>query len=223
MLERIALVLVVLGSIAGLPACVPAYPGEPVGRYEVVGALVENECGATAVPAVDPFELLVELRREASGQAYWRRADRGVVTGTVMTRADGDRYRFRTSSAIPLPDATPPERPVTQSCVIEQRDTVEVTLRVSHQSDAAVPGNDGAAADAEVTDGGANDAGVPDSGTTDAGPGGATPLTGTHVIEFAPVAGTDCSLALATSGGPWRRLPCTVEYELAGAPTSTEF
>ncbi|MFW6051193.1 MAG: hypothetical protein ACODAU_08460 [Myxococcota bacterium] len=176
-------------AFCALSACVPEYSGEPVGTYEVTGALEENACGSQAVDARDPVMFRVEVRREGD-RAWWRRPDAPLVEGTVD--ADGV-YSFRSQARRtviePDPDAGDP------GCVVEQAETVEARLL-------------GTDADAGTPEAGMGDAAAPP-----------TMLEGTHVIDLSPVAGSDCTAALAVSGGPFRALPCNVDYTLAGSPT----
>jgi hypothetical protein len=112
-------------SIVVLAAgCIPVeYPGEPVGSFDVVGALVENACGDSAVPALDPLRFAVELRTDEDGLAFWRRPDSPLVDGTVDQ--DGN-FRFRTRVIVPAlapdPDFDYP------GCVLDQREEVEARV-----------------------------------------------------------------------------------------------
>jgi hypothetical protein len=61
------------------------------------------------------------------------------------------------------------------------------------------------------------DGGVLDAGTSDDG-GVPTVLMGTDDVTFDALRGTDCSPLLASRGGAFYALPCTVHYELVGVP-----
>jgi len=74
-------------------------------------------------------------------------------------------------------------------------------------------------ADAGVEDGGANDAGSDlDAGTE---PNLLT-LSGSQTTEIVPIAGSDCTPAVAALGGPFLSLPCRVEYVLTGTGVAIE-
>lgn len=169
-------------------ACTPEYPGETAGTFTVTGRLEENTCGSDAVPTADPLVFDVELRRE-DGQAWWRRPDAPLVDGTVDS--DGVyRFRFQQIITVLEPDAGQP------GCALEQSDQVEVSLP-------EIAGDAGTT-DAETT-------------TTDAGAPPST-LEGQQHVEMAPTAGSDCQSILATAGGPFHTLPCTIVYTLEGSP-----
>ncbi|MFW5926209.1 MAG: hypothetical protein ACOCV4_08570 [Myxococcota bacterium] len=190
-----------LGVLVG-SACTPEYPGETAGTFTVTGRLDENTCGSDAVPAADPLVFDVELRRE-DGQAWWRRPDAPLVDGTVD--ADGV-YRFRFQQVITVlePDAGQP------GCALEQSDQVEVSL-TEIARDAGTTDAETTATDAETT---TTDA---ETTTTDAGAPPST-LEGQQHVEMAPTAGSDCQSILATAGGPFHALPCTIVYTLEGSP-----
>jgi hypothetical protein len=80
----------------------------------------------------------------------------------------------------------------------------------------------GTGADAGVEDGDGEDAGVADASTDEESEADAGPeptlltLTGSQTTEIVPLAGSDCTPAVAALGGPFLSLPCRVEYVLSG-------
>jgi hypothetical protein len=198
-----AIALVLLGN----SPCEPTYPGEPVGSFDVVGRLEANSCGSTAVPALDPLTFFVEVRREG-GQAFWRRPEAPLVSGTV-TEAGG--YRFRHRSSILAIEADPAQG--NAGCRLEQVETVEVTLD-GLASSPADGGRDGGGSDGGGSDGGGSGAADASGSPGDAGP--AASLTGVNRVELAPSSGSACGALLGAQGGPFAALPCEVEYALEG-------
>lgn len=181
--RAILLAIVALG-------CAPQYPGEPVGSFEVVGRLEENACGA-AIQALDPVTFRVELREE-QGQAFWRRPDFPVVSGTAL---DGT-YRFRSQARIVVIAADPDPDFGHPGCTVTQSEVVEVILEPV-DSDAGAP---------------TADAGEPEEPSMH--------LEGTHTIDIAPDVGSSCAPATAALGGPFLALPCSVDYTLEGTPSA---
>lgn len=175
-----------------LAGCPMELPGESVGTFAVQGRLDDNQCGAEAVPARDAVEFPVEIRLD-EGHATWRRPDAPLISGEVTS--DG-AYEFEAESRLDVLEGDPAQgRP---ACVLIQREVVTVRiLGGATVTDAAAP------ADAGPAD--------PDGGTArDA------ELEGTHSVELSPVSGSDCTPVLAVAGGPFRELPCALQYELDG-------
>lgn len=170
--------------------CDPVYPGDPVGTFDVTGHLEENSCGELAVPAIDPLRFAVEIR-ERSGEAFWRRPERGVVSGTA--RGDGS-FRFRTETLVPLIAPDPDPDFGHAGCALRQTEVVDVTVAAAGRADG----------------------GVPDAGESAAG--NASVLTGANVIDLVPEPGSDCTPALVVAGGPFLALPCRVGYSFEGEP-----
>ena len=188
----------------GLSACQPEYPGESLGTYEISGQLLSNDCGAGAVPAIDSFAFAVDLRVEGNS-AYWRRPSRPVISGI----AEGQhRYRFEARAHLPLPQAVPYE--VDGTCVLEQYESIAVTLSFD------APDDTEPSADAAVDE--RPDAGSPDVELPSRIADGVAMnrLVGENEIRFTPVTGSICTAATAASGGPFQALPCGVRYRLEG-------
>src|SRR5687768_12661779 len=122
----------VLAVVLLTVGCVPEYPGEVVAAFHVVGALEENECGTTAVPAMDPITFEVELRQDR-GRGFWRRTDAPVVSGTYDEEGG---FEFRTTRQVPV-IAPEPETGV-RGCALEQREEVSgtVTFAIVSEEDA---------------------------------------------------------------------------------------
>ncbi len=103
-------------------------------------------------------------------------------------------------------------------CSVTQRDvfTFEVDVpEIETAVDAGVGDDGGVADDAGVEADGGVDAGV--DGGVDAGIDPTlTLLSGTQSTEIIPLAGSDCTPAVAAVGGPFLSLPCRVEYVLTG-------
>jgi len=198
-----------LALVLLLSACTPAYPGEGDGTFDVVGALEENTCGETALPAVDPMIFMVELRSDGTGQAFWRRPSSPVVAGTNL---DGS-YRFRFTTGIPVYAGD--EALGTPGCALIQEESVWVAIDAPAASDAG-PGD--AAADDSAVDAGENaDAG---SDASDLDAGASASFSGTDDIQLTVAPGYDCSALVGSAGGPFLALPCGVSYSLSGSPRS---
>lgn len=107
-----------LGSLACAPQDVP---GESEGSHLFQGALMDNTCGASAVPAEALIEMRVELRRDGA-LGVWRRTDAPLMIGSVET--DGD-WRFSFSSTVGVYDFDP----ITGRgpCSLEQIETIRLS------------------------------------------------------------------------------------------------
>jgi len=161
-------------------------PGEPVGTFEAVGLMVEQSCGS-AIPASDPLELDFALRAEPGGRAYWLRPGGPLFIGV---RRDAE-FTFQVSQSWMVIE--PDRFRGYVGCSVTQRDVFTfVVEEVANPTDDVLPG-----ADAGV---------VPETLT----------LTGSQSTEIVPLSGSDCTPAVAASGGPFLALPCRVEYVLTG-------
>ena len=110
-------------------SCGPqAVPGDPLGEFRVQAQLIENECGAAAVPAFETFDFSVEIR-EIDGRAWWIRPERPFIEG-VRT---GEQLSFRTQLPVPTP---------VDGCVLSQVERIEVEVADDHSPDAGTAPGD---------------------------------------------------------------------------------
>ncbi len=168
-------------------------PGEVIGEFQAVGLMVEQSCGA-AIPARDPLDLSFELRLEENGRAYYRLPTGQAFAGT----GSNGEYAFQVSQSWMVVE--PDQFRGYVGCSVTQRDIFTFILEepvVDSAADAGV--------DAEQADGGA----------TAIDPT-LVKLTGSQSTDITPLAGSDCSPAVAALGGPFLALPCRVEYVLTG-------
>ncbi len=175
-----------------LLSCTNQLPGDTVGTYRVVMTLVENTCGPKAVFTQDGKGYSVELR-EDRGRGYWHITDQRPVQGTLDAKHN---FKFTFSSLVASegPDAGP------DACRLVQDELLSGSLRSF------------AAADGGTADGG----GTADADAKNAADAPLSTLVGEHVFRISSYAGTDCSRALQTAGGPFEALPCTIRYTLSG-------
>ncbi len=168
-------------------------PGEVIGQFEAVGLMVEQSCGA-GVPAQDPLDLSFELRLEENGRAYYR-----LPTGTTFagTGSNGE-YTFQVSQSWTVIE--PDQFRGFTGCSVTQRDVFAFVVE-EPEVDPAVD----AGVDVEDVDGGAT---LIDPTLVK--------LTGSQSTDITPLTGSDCSPAVAATGGPFLALPCRVEYVLTG-------
>ena len=173
-------------------------PGESIGRFAVVGQLKENTCGVEGLPAEDPLEFSVELRRQGQ-RGIWIL---GQPPGTTGELDDTGTFRFlrqSTHEAV-APSAAEPEQP--------------------EQYWSNTPGAPAAAGcslviEEEV----AGQVAFPDAGANAAGDASSQDLAHLEAlnrITIRPQPGGDCQKAFAVAGGPFQALPCYAEYELTG-------
>ena len=110
-----------------MSACGPqALPGTSLGYFDVEAQLIENGCGATAIPAFETFGFGVEIRSEA-GRAWWIRDQRPFVEG----QATGETHlTFRTELPVPT-EVT--------GCVLSQVERIEVDVVPVATADAGTP------------------------------------------------------------------------------------
>jgi hypothetical protein len=170
-------------------------PGEAVGTFNAVGLMVEQSCGEV-IPAPDPLDLDFELRSESNGRAYWRR-----IGGSMFAGVENDgEFTFQVSESWMV--IQPDRFRSYVGCSVTQRDVF--TFKVEGLE---------VGADAGVEDAGASDGGSEVDAATE--PKLLT-LTGSQTTAIEPIAGSDCTPAVAALGGPFLSLPCRVEYVLTG-------
>lgn len=183
-----------LGALALLAACWGGddeRPGEPVGVFEASGLMVEQSCGA-AIPAPDPLELDFELRTEEGGRAYWQSPGGPIFAGV----RNADEYTFTVSQSWTVIE---PDRFRSYvGCSVTQRDTLAVAVEALEDPDEG--GEDRTAEEADLA---------------------VFEVSGSQMTEIAPVAGSDCTPAVAALGGEFQSLPCRVEYVVTGTGVST--
>lgn len=112
--------LVLLHSLASW-GCVPnpeGVPGESEGSHLWQGALSENTCGPSAVPADAEIEMRVQLRRDG-GLGVWRRPGAPLMLGSVETD-ESWRLNFTTTVNIYEFDPLTGRGP----CSLEQVETI---------------------------------------------------------------------------------------------------
>jgi hypothetical protein len=177
-------------------------PGEPVGTFEAVGLMVEQSCGS-AIPAADPLNLRFELRREDGGRAYWRQLGGPIFAGVYRD----DKYSFPVSQSWMVIE--PDRFHGYVGCSVTQRDEFTFVVEVP---EIETEGDAGVEEEPEA-DAGAVDAGVDPVLIT---------LSGSQTTEIEPLAGADCTPAVAALGGPFLSLPCRVEYVLTGNGVAVE-
>jgi len=188
-------------------------PGELVGSFQALGLMVEQSCGR-AIPAPDPLSLKFDLRSESNGRAYWRQWGGSTFAGIQQD----DTYTFQTSRSWMVVE--PDRFRGYVGCSVTQRDVFTFEVDAPEMETAADAGVED---DGGVTD----DAGVEADGGVDAGvDAGIDPtlvlLSGTQSTEIIPLAGSDCTPAVAAVGGPFLSLPCRVEYVLTGNGIASE-
>ncbi len=178
----------------------PNYPGEKIGEFALVGALIENTCGHSALPAVDPLQFSAELRADGPN-AYWRStSDRRPIVNGIIDDEGGVRFSTRTSILVWPRDV----QAGIAGCSFNQEESIVGTVVLPPDVDAG------------EGDGGLGDGGNLDAGDSDGGAGPMPPrFTGTNRITFSPTAGSDCSAALSAAGGPFLAIPCELSYALA--------
>lgn len=167
-------------------------PGEPVGAFDATGLMVEQSCGA-AIPAPDPLDLTFELRAESGGRAYWRRQGGSMFAGLY----NDQEYTFTVSQSWMVIE--PDRFRGFIGCSVTQKDTFTfIVEREDAIGDEAESGADAGAQPALLS------------------------LTGSQTTEIEPLAGADCTPAVAALGGPFLSLPCRVEYVLTGSGVAVE-
>lgn len=87
----------VLGALAFVAGCDPVPPpGTLIGKFHVLSTLVDNNCGAAAMPTVDPSAYDIEVR-ESGSTAYLRNGAENPFQEGTITLA-GDVYFAATAS-----------------------------------------------------------------------------------------------------------------------------
>lgn len=202
--------------VLGLSACNQGTkPGSLVGSYAVHGVLVENTCGQSALPTVNPLDFVVELRTD-SGVAYWMPDKASSSSGTL---SENGSFRFTMSdtqvvqggpnmrqlepsdflSAEPDFDLKPQQ---SRGCALTRKQTVSGTVV------------------RRIQDGVVNETGA-DAAVASGLAGENADLSAEHVIEVTPAAGSDCNAAVAALGGAFLALPCEARYVLSGSLDTT--
>ena len=196
------ILLAAVAALVPLTGCPVDPEGIEVGTFAVTGTVRENTCGEAAFGTQSPLRFNVELRDEPdSVVAYWRRPQAAIVNGTQIDGA----YRFDTTVPVTLIPQDLETGVV--GCAVSQAEEVAVQLAEGVVMDAGAPEDDAGPTD-------------PDAGVANAPPGG---FTGTNRITLTPITGSDCAAALATGGGTFLELPCTVQYDLVGTPRDSVF
>lgn len=185
-------------------------PGELVGAYHIDGELLENTCGQSALPAMDPLSYDVELRRDEAGRGIWLR----MPPAHYGRLEDGGTFSFELESVYPIDLAkaqTSDEQlfDFSESSVLDperydrldrqamQTCSLSVLERVAGR--VARTGTD------ELDAGQVGDAGTPEDD-----------LLASDEIKIRAVAGSRCEPLLTTYGGQFEELPCTARYTLRG-------
>jgi hypothetical protein len=204
--------------LTGLACCAaacaqPELPGELVGAYHVQGALTENSCGSSALPAVEQLSFDVELRKDDAGRGIWLRGMPPARYGKLD--ADG-AFQFDLENTYPVdlsqgqgapdrlldPDLEGDElldperydrldRESMQTCalIVSERISGMLLRDTSEETDTPQDGGDNA-------DGG--------------------DLLGENSITIRAASGSHCEPVLSTFGGPFEDLPCSAHYDLTG-------
>lgn len=206
MVSRVCSLCVLCLWLAGCE--VPERPGELVGRYDVMGALMRNECGSTALPANDPLSFEVEIRDD-QGTGIWYLAEPPSISGSLD--AEG-AFHFQNNQQ------TEVVAPGTRTVVDPEdpndflRPEPDIHVNVAGCQMGILETIDGALRRDARGDGGIDAPSVDDSGDGEV----LADLSATNTIEVSIVAGSDCKASLAANGGPFLQLPCIAEYQLTG-------
>ena len=214
--ERLSVCCVV---VLGLCACSQGTkPGALVGNYAIHGVLVENTCGQSALPTVNPLDFVVELRTN-SGVAYWMPEKASPASGTLN---DSGSFRFTMSDTQVVKGApgvsqeqpsdflsTEPDFDLkaqqARGCALTRKQTV--SGKVARRLEDGVVN--------ETPSSNARDAAIEESESGDGD------LSAEHVIEVTPTSGSNCDGALAALGGAFLALPCEARYLLNGSLDTT--
>lgn len=190
-------------------------PGEPVGVFEASGLMVEQSCGA-AIPAPDPIDLNFQLRSEPGGRAYWQRPGGPLYAGVEK---DG-RYTFTVSQSWTV--IQPDRFRGYVGCSVTQRDiftfVVEDVEDVDDEDDEDGEGGQGGEGGGGGQGGEADEESGADAGVEPT----LLTMSGSQATEIEPLAGADCTPAVASVGGPFLSLPCRVAYVLTGTGIGVE-
>lgn len=119
-LSGLASFLIVLASALGSLSCVTEeIPGASEGSHRFEGILLENTCGATAVPAQELIEMDVQLRRDST-LAVWRPQSSPMLLGTISDAGD---WRIRIASTVGITGADPLTG--APGCSLDQVETIQ--------------------------------------------------------------------------------------------------
>lgn len=192
----------------GLSACeAPDLPGKPVGTFAIEGDLVENSCGTTALPAVDPLSFTVEIR-DQDGVGTWIMTPPGVTGRLSSEGAFRFEYTTRYTAIEPGMSMPTPEEPLDYLRIAPEPPRVQPGCAL--QITEVIAGR--------VRRSTAQDGGLKNGPPDDAGLARAD-LSADNTIEITPTFGSDCSPALISRGGAFSELPCRARYRLRGTRT----
>jgi hypothetical protein len=192
------------GALVTLGACAQGTTsGTLVGDYVVRGVLVQNGCGADALPTPSPLDYNLEIR-EDTGVGYWAPSKQTQITGSLNAQG---QFSFSVSQSTVLsqtqagqnlqPNNFMTQQPdfdlQTKTCAVTSVHTITGSLRRRNAADG----------------GGVAQLGPADAGTE-------ADLTADDVVDVSPSAGSDCNSSLMALGGTYLSLPCTVHYVLTG-------
>jgi len=107
-------------------------PGEPIGRFEIRGSLDRDECKATVLGVVDPWEFELRLSRSVN-DLYWLNG-REAISGDIA--ADDRSFQFDTHVDVPIV----PARNGRGGCTLTRRDRAEGELTPSASSASELAG-----------------------------------------------------------------------------------
>jgi len=190
-------------------------PGELVGAYRINGALIENTCGSSAVPAADPLRFNVEIRKQ-DGSGLW------LVTsppGHLGSLADDGDFSFQSQATYDV--GAQARRPVELLVEMDIERLADPEAAQQQGEDRTQPCRLGVTeriAGTLLRDNLADEDGGSDTSVAeddDERPDGSADLIGENEIAIR-VASGDCRASLDDNGGPFERLPCEVRYELEG-------
>ena len=116
-LTVLALLSVACGDLNGKDAKVP---GEPLGKFHVVGTMDSSTCGPGALGSSDVWEFDVKLSRDGN-DLYWLNGQEPIY-GRIA--ADGVTFAFDTRVAVPTVDPSPGY----PGCVVVRTDTASGKL-----------------------------------------------------------------------------------------------
>jgi hypothetical protein len=95
-------------------------PGEPIGRFSMRGSLDRDECRATVLGVVDPWEFDLRLSRSVN-DLYWLNG-REAISGDIAS--DDRSFKFDTHVDVPII----PARNGRGGCTLTRRDRAEGEL-----------------------------------------------------------------------------------------------
>ena len=205
-------VATIVGAVLALMGCQPQeLPGEPLGTYAINGALEENTCGQTALPANDPLTFDVQIRVEGTNgtwivdnpPGFEGVVDEegaflfGVESFSTVIEPGSRMMRLEQPSDYILGEVSASQAEV--GCTLSIVEQIDGSIHRRLQADGGVDSIDEGAADPEAAD-----------------------LEGENRIDMAPMPGSDCGALLATQGGPFLALPCYARYTLRGELVETQ-